>query len=371
MASIQRIKSPLTGEISYRAQVRVKGRPSESASFPNRKEAEQWGGSIEAAIREGRHFPTAKARRTTFAELVERYRTTTLPGMKPKEAATRDRHLRWWADRFEGLALVEVTADRVAEARDALAASTFTRGKPRTDAEGRVIPPKAYPMRGASVNRYLASLSHLLSIAMREWRLIDRNAVADISRKKESRGRTRFLSDDERDRLLIACEKSSWAPLYALVLLAITTGGRRGELVGLKWADVDLKPGRALVHETKNGEPRVLPIVGKALDAIRELKLQGSARSEYVFPQPSGHPGPYENFDSHWYAALAEAGIEGLRFHDLRHTTASYLAAQGASLLEIADVLGHKTLAMVKRYSHLVQGHKATVIEKMAKAKGL
>jgi integrase len=80
---------------------------------------------------------------------------------------------------------------------------------------------------------------------------------------------------------------------------------------------------------------------------------------------------PYEHFDAHWYAALEASGIKDFRFHDLRHTTASMLAAQGASLLEIADVLGHKTLAMVKRYSHLVVDHKAKVIEKMITAKGL
>lgn len=80
---------------------------------------------------------------------------------------------------------------------------------------------------------------------------------------------------------------------------------------------------------------------------------------------------PYAGFDAHWYAALARAGIEDFRFHDLRHTCASYLAAQGASLLEIADVLGHRTMAMVKRYSHLAEGHKATVIARMARERGL
>jgi len=156
--------------------------------------------------------------------------------------------------------------------------------------------------------------------------------------------------------------------------------GRRLAAIGLdrcprrvEAADVrlDTKAARAVVHETKNGEPGTLPLVGKALESLRELKLKGSARSEYVFPQPSGLPGPYENFDAHWYDALEAAKIEDFHFHDLRHTTASMLAAQGASLLEIADVLGHKTLAMVKRYSHLVVDHKAKVIEKMVVAKGL
>ena len=372
MASIQRIVSPLTKGVAYRAQVRVKGRPSESATFPNKKEAAAWAASVETAIREGRHFPHAAAKRTGFDALAKDYAETVLAEFDEKERMTRERQLAWWSGQFAGLALAEITADRVSQARDRLAAETFAKGKPHKDRKtGEVIPPKQYKRSGATVNRYIACLSHALSFAVKERRLIDRNPVSDISRKKEPRGRTRFLSDDEREALLDACAKSEWAPLHALVLLAITTGARKGELIGLRWADVDLKAGRALLRETKNGEQRTLPIAGRALEALRELKLQNSARSEYVFPQPSGLPGPYVYFDAHWYAALESAGISDCHFHDLRHTTASMLAAQGASLLEIADVLGHKTLAMVKRYSHLVVDHKAAVIEKMVAAKGL
>jgi integrase len=372
MASIQRITSPLTGDISYRAQVRVKGRASESATFPNRQEAKAWAASVETAIREGRHFPHAAAKRTSFDALAKDYLETALTDFDVKERATRTRQLTWWSRQFSCLALAEITADRISRARDALAAETFSRGKPRKSRKtGEMIAPKQYKRSGATCNRYIQALSHLFTFALKERRLIDRNPVSDISRKKEPRGRTRFLSDEERDALLDACGKSDWLALHALVLAAITTGARRGELIRLKWSDIDLKKGRALVRETKNDEQRTLPLAGKALEALRELKLQNSSRSEYVFPQPSGLPGPYENFDAHWNAALEAAGIRDFHFHDLRHTTASMLAAQGASLLEIADVLGHKTLAMVKRYSHLVVDHKARVIEKMIAAKGL
>jgi integrase len=372
MASIQRIVSPLTKDVSYRAQVRVKGRAAESATFPNRKEAEAWAASLETAIREGRHFPHAAARRTSFDALAKDYIETVLPEFDETQRAARIRHLGYWSKQFAGLTVAELTADRISKARDALAAETFTKGKVRTNRKtGETTLPKEYRRTGATVNRCMATLSHVLSFAVKERRLIDRNPVADISRKKESRGRTRFLGDDERTALLAACEKSEWAPLHALVLAAIATGARRGELLSLKWADVDLKAGRALVRETKNDEQRTLPLAGKALEALRDLKLKGSARSEFVFPNPSGHPGSFEYFDKYWYDALEAAGISGFRFHDLRHTTASMLAAQGCSLLEIADVLGHKTLAMVKRYSHLVVDHKAKVIEKMIAAKGL
>jgi integrase len=403
MASIQRIVSPLTSEVSYRAQIRVKGRASESETFPNRKEAEAWAASVESAIREGRHFPHAAAKRTSFDALAKDYINTVLPEFDETQRAARTLHLDWWANQFGGKSVSEITKDVIAKARDACAAETFTKSPRIPDDVSRKIlelakadkthrqiaaeagqsltvvrrvvngktKPKEHKRSGATVNRYIATLSAVLSFAVDERSLLDRNPVSSVSRKVESRGRTRFLLDAERTALVDACTKSDWAPLHTLVLLAISTGARRGELLSLRWADVDLKAGRALVRESKNGEQRTLPLAGKALDALRALKLNGSGRSEWVFPNPSGHPGPFENFDAQWYAALEAAGISDFHFHDLRHTTASMLAAQGASLLEIADVLGHKTLAMVKRYSHLVVDHKAKVIERMVAAKGL
>ncbi|MGH3429196.1 MAG: tyrosine-type recombinase/integrase [Mycobacteriales bacterium] len=336
------------------------------------KEARAWASSVEASIREGRHFPHAASRRTSFDALAKDYIETALTEFDEKEKGTRVRQLDWWAKQFAGLSLAEVSADRISKARDALGAESFAKGKVRVVRRtGEIIVPKEYKRTPATVNRYLATLSHTLSFAVKERRLLERNPVGDIRRKREPRGRTRFLSDEERTALLEACAKSDWTPLRTLVLLAITTGARKGELIGLRWVDADMKSGRALVREAKNGEQRTLPLAGKALEALHALKLKGSARSEYVFPNRSGHPGPFEHFDSYWYEALETAGIDGFRFHDLRHTTASMLAAQGCSLLEIADVLGHKTLAMVKRYSHLVVDHKARVIERLIAAKGL
>jgi integrase len=372
MASIQRIKSPLTGTISYRAQVRVKGRPAKSETFPNRKEAENWATGLESAIRENRHHPHLAGGKKTFADAVDRYYKSVTNDATDTDKRTRQLHLDWFGEQFAGLTLAEITPDRVAEARDALAAEKFVRGKHERNDDGTIkAEATQYQRSGATINRYLATLSHMLNVAKKEWRLIDRNPVADIAKKKEGRGRTRFLSDAEREKLLEVCAASGWPQLHTLVVLAISTGARRGELITLKWGAVDLKGGKAILEKTKNGEARTLPLVGKALEALRTMKLQGSAKSEYVFPNPSGFPGYFEHFDHRWRDALTAAGLEGFRFHDLRHTTASYLAAQGASLLEIADTLGHKTLTMVKRYAHLTQSHKVSAIEKMAKERGL
>jgi len=373
LASIQRLTSPLTGRVAFRVQIRLKGHPAQSATFRKRKDAERWASSIESAIREGRHFPHTRSQRISFVSVVQRYRESVLGDGPLSRRVNTGRHIAWWVDHFGSLALAAITPDRIAEARDALAMQTFVRGRIRKDEDGRDILPPTYKRSGATVNRYLATLSHIFATAVMQWRLIDKNPVHDVSKKKEARGRIRFLNDEERDALLAACAKSAWRPLHALVLLAISTGARRGELIRLRWTDVtiDGPAPRAIIQHTKNGDPRRLPLVGKALDAIRELNATNAGQSELVFPSRLDSSRAYEAFDAHWYAALASAGIADFRFHDLRHTCASYLASQGASLLEIADVLGHRTITMVKRYSHLAQGHKVAVIERMTKARGL
>ena len=365
--------SPLTGRVAYRVQIRLKGHPAQSGTFRNRKDAVRWASSIESAILEGRHFPHTRSRRINFASLAQRYRENILADAPLSRKVNAERHIDWWVDHLGNLSLAAVTPDCIAQARDALALQPFSRGRIRKAGDGREMSPPTYKRSGATVNRYLATLSHIFATAVMQWRLIDKNPVHDVSKKKEARGRIRFLRDHERDALLAACAKSSWQPLRALVLLAISTGARRGELIRLRWVDVtiDEPSPRAIIHHTKNGDPRRLPLVGKALDAIRELRLSNAGESELVFPSRLDPGRAYEAFDAHWYTALASAGIADFRFHDLRHTCASYLASQGASLLEIADVLGHRTITMVKRYSHLAHGHKVAVIERMTKARGL
>lgn len=376
MASIQRIVSPLTKEVSYRAQIRVRGK-SESATFPRKAEAVEWAAKLETAIREGKHFPHAAARRVGFDALAKSYVENALGDFDDKQRATRVQQVTWWSEQFKGRTVAEITGDVVKAARAVCASETYTRGKERKNKKtGEVVPPKEYKRSAATVNRYVAALSAVMTYAIKEHSppLLATNPVASVTRKSEPAGRTRFLSDDERTALLDACAKSPWKPLHALVLLAITSGARRTEMTSLRWADVDMTAGRALVRKSKNGEQRTLILAGEALKALQALEAARAEkprdeRSEFVFPDELG--GAMQFFDSDWHAALTAAGIKAFRFHDLRHTCASYLAAQKCSLLEIADVLGHKTLAMVKRYSHLVVEHKAGVIERMVAAKGL
>lgn len=211
----------------------------------------------------------------------------------------------------------------------------------------------------------MAALSHAFSIAVREWEWVDDSPLRKVSKPKEPRGRVRFLSDDEREILLVACKQSEAPYLYPLVILALSTGARRGELLGLKWGDIDFQRETAILHETKNNERRSLPLTGLALKQAKKLASIRRIDSDLVFPDITGKK-PIEIRPA-WEQVLKEAGIKDFRFHDLRHSAASYLAMDGASLAEIAEVLGHKTLQMVKRYSHLTEQHTASVVGKMNK----
>ena len=173
----------------------------------------------------------------------------------------------------------------------------------------------------------------------------------------------RYLSDEEREALLAACKKLD-ETLYLIVVVALSTGARRGEIMNLRWPDVDMNTGRAILRQTKNNETRVMPIVSHAMELLREHRKVRRLDSDLVFPHPFDPSRPW-NFESLWRKSKKAAEIEDFRFHDLRHSAASYLAMGGASLAEIAEVLGHKTLAMVKRYSHLSDSHVSGVVEKM------
>src|SRR5262249_21977397 len=206
-----------------------------------------------------------------------------------------------------------------------------------------------------TVNRYLAVLSHAFTIAVREWQWCADNPVRKVSKSKEPRGRVRFLSEDERQRLLESCQVSRNSSLYTLVVLALSTGARRGELLSLHWSDVDLKRGMLTFCKTKNGETRAVPLTGYALDVLAHHTKIRRHNTTLVFPDRTGRRpvGIREAFEY----AVKRAEIANFKFHDLRHTFASYLAMNGATLAEIAEVLGHKTLAMVKRYAHLSEAH--------------
>lgn len=345
------------GKVGYRAQVRLRGFPAQSATFPRLTDAKTWIETTKTAIRDGRYFAVSEARKHTLGELVDR-RIAEIqhdnPGALPKQKLI----LTWWKEKLGAYSLANVTPELVAETLD-----KFCRENIGTDKEPRYRKP-------GTRNRYHAALSVGFTRAVKEWRWARENPLRNVSKKTETSGRVRFLSDDERLRLLKACEESALPELMLIVMLALTTGMRRSEILGLRWPDVNLERRLIVLNKTKNRERRSVPIV-PAVEAL--LIAHGKVRRlgvDAVFPNRRKKPKPGDAggplwFDEFWYAALAKAGIDDFRFHDLRHTAASYLAMSGATTAEIAAVLGHKTLQMVKRYAHLSDQHTGKVVQRM------
>lgn len=354
MANIQKRVSK-SGETSYRVQVRLKGHPAETASFERLTDARKWAQQTESAIREGRHFKTVEAKKHTLAQTIERYSKEVLAHRD--NPVNQKTYLKYWKEVLGDYRLADVTPALIVEHRNALVGMQ--------NKYGRAI-------GLATANRYSQALGHVFTIAMKEWGWINQNPVANIAKYKEPRGRVRFLSDEERANLLEACKESDNPFLYTVVVLALSTGARKMEILGLKWQDIDFERKQIVLHETKNDDRRVLPLQGFALGLMKDHAKVRKLGCDYVFPSKKASKNAqgkiiYQPIDirTAWENALEKAEIEDFRFHDLRHSAASYLAMNGASLAEIAEVLGHKTLQMVKRYAHLSEAHTHSIVSKM------
>jgi integrase len=217
------------------------------------------------------------------------------------------------------------------------------------------------PIGPATTLRYLAAHSHVFTVAIKDWEWAEINPVAGVRKPREPRGRVRFLDDEERQRLLEACRSSRSADLYAFVL-ALSTGMRRGEIAKLDRRDVDLDRQVITWRETKNGTFRGVPIRGPVFDVLKARAKILRLDSPLVFPGKD--PRTPVDLTTPWQTARSRAGIKGFRFHDLRHSAASYLAMNGASMLELGSILGHKSTQMTKRYAHLSVDHLASVLER-------
>lgn len=338
------------GKTAYRVRIRMSGYPDQSATFSSKTAAKKWAKVTEAAIIEGRHFSSQKAKRRTLAAAIDRYLDDHLPGLSQSEQRNRRRHLEYWRKHLGKMTLAHLCndAEPIRQAKKGLARSKTARGQKRST---------------STINRYHASLSKLFTCAMR-WGWCASNPMLMVEKGAEHPGRDRYLSDGELERLLEATAASRDPYLDIVVKLALTTGGRYGEVLGLTWRNVSIERETVTFRDTKNKDSRTVPLVEPALSAVVELHSRRRKDSELLFPW--SRPDRPKNIRKGWSKALEAAGIEDFKFHDLRHTCASYLAMNGARPSELAAVLGHKTLAMVKRYSHVGEQHTAALVRDMA-----
>lgn len=326
------------GSFTYRARVRIKGHPSVSESFSSLALAKKWKRNTESAIEQDRYQFSPAEKKYTLAELIDRYIEMILP-TKPKNARNVKQHLLWWKKELGHCLLSNIKPSQIAQKRDELLAQDTFYNKPRSS---------------TTVVRYIASLSHAFSIALKEWGWINENPVQKINKPRLPQGRIRFLDEIEKNRLLEVCRKSNSSFLFPIVVLALSTGMRKAEILTLTWDDIDLNRGSIHLQTTKNGDRRIIPLVGLPLELLKNIKF--TSQTKLAFPSLKD-PNTFIDIRSAWESVLQKAQITNFKFHDLRHTAASYLAMKQASLLEIGALLGHKTVQMTKRYAHLSDNH--------------
>jgi len=209
----------------------------------------------------------------------------------------------------------------------------------------------------STVNKELTVLRHMMNKAI-EWGYLQENPLKNVRWFREKRGRLRFLSAHEIAALLRECSK--W--LRPIVLFALNTGMRRGEIMSLTWDCVDFEAKVIYVTETKSGDMRVIPMNQVSETILRDLREQAGRDQKYVFVNPTTGR-PWVNIRKPFMEACKAAGISDCTFHTLRHTFASQLVMKGIDLKTVSELLGHKNIQMTMRYAHLSPDHKRLSVE--------
>ncbi len=295
-------------------------------SFDSKLEAEKWARDLEAQVdRFGAAPDTKILESTTLGQLLERYQRE----ISPTKRGSMQEIQRLDVLRRHDLAyrtMIGLSQQDIASFRDERLQS--------------VAPSTAV--------RELAILSHVLEVAIRDWGLpLAKNVVKLVRRPVIRNERSRRLTGDEEQRLLDGCDTGQIPYLKTLLILAIETGMRRGEILGLRWSDISHNRRVITLTMTKNGSGREVPLSQLAFDALMDWKSRAEVDQSTVFPMTAGA------LEQAWRRLLIRSGIKALRFHDLRHEGVSRLFERGLNMIEVSSISGHKELRMLKRYTHL------------------
>jgi integrase len=306
----------------WQARVSRKGEQSLVKTFQTKEDAERWARSIEVEWDKGTYQNTHQAQKTTFGELIERYLREVTPLMR----GAKEDAIRLKAILRKPIAKVNVlllNSSRIAKYRDA----------------------RLQEVSAGTVIRELAYFSSIINHARREWDINIANPVMLVRKPPSPQGRNRILSHEEEVKLLQACEPKANRNIYTrpFIILALETAMRRGELLSLRWDNIDCAKRTAFLHLTKNGDSRTVPLSIRAIEALKALPRSIDGR---VLPIN------FAALENTFKRARERAGLNDLRIHDLRHTAVTRLAEKLPNLIELSAVSGHRSLAMLKRYYH-------------------
>jgi len=309
--------------IGWQVAVRKKGYPPQYKTFRTRKEAEAWAAVVESEMVRGVWRDRSAAETTTLKMCLDRYADQIIP--TKKGGGHRELgFLRQW------------------QARPI--ACKFMASIDGQDVVASIREMEAERKSANTIRLHLALLSHLFEMARKEWRMTTLVNPVELARKpKIPQGRDRRLVGDEEVRLLAAC-RSVNPELAAIVTFAIETAMRQGEILSMTWGSVDLKRRVARLANTKNGPDRDVPLSNAALAVLSALPRRVDGKV-WTYTQ--------DGMRASWRRAIKQAGIAGLTFHDLRHEATSRLFEKGFNPMEVSTITGHKTLQMLKRYTHL------------------
>lgn len=331
---------------TFTATIRMKGYESISRTFDTKGEARAWAADIESEIK-GRRFKDPRRANVVLEEAFNRY-LDTVTTRKAKTTQERERRLAKVLQLHLGTEtlLPDITPSVVSNYRDQ-----------------RLSQVSSY-----SVRLELALLSHLFKKAIKEWELPLENPVDSVERPKVPKGRILFLKENEAKDLLYACQVSRNKMLYPYILLLLHSAMRPSEAAGLRWNQIDLMRRSLTLYITKT-EPRTVPLTKSVVRALHEIR--GTKRDyDFVFLNEEGRSEqarniPSSRFRAAFNVARTRAGLPDLHMHDLRHTAASHMLMTGTDLRTLAAILGHSTLQMVLRYTHLLDEHKLNAVDRI------
>lgn len=336
----------------FRAYVRrmIAGKSVGSSKVcATRSEAKEWLRNNEADFA---LIANAKERGKTFAKVADLFaKAPPARGTKYWEPA----HVDFWIVELGNMGIGEISRGDI----NAAIAKLQTAKAQRHTPVGLVETDKT--LSAGTINRYLASLSSVFNFAV-DREIIDLHPMkaGRVRKLKEGNGRKRILNDDEVLRLLKAAEESRWPMMPLFLRMLLTTAARKSEVLNLKWQDVNLAESVAILHETKNGRARALPLVADVKAALIEANKVRPIKSDHVFFDPK-HPERPKNVDVIWKCVRQRAGLwqdradrlDQVVLHTTRHSAVTKMLKGGANLTQAAVVSGHQTLAMLKRYEHL------------------
>lgn len=313
-------------------------------------EAKEWLRNNEADIV---LMASAQDRGKTFSQIVDLF-TQTPPQRGTKYWAPS--HLDFWIAEFGNMRITDISRGDINAAVTKL---QITKARQRV-VSGEVAK-STRNLSAGTINRYLASLSSVFNFALNMDVLeVHPMKAGNVKKLKESKGRRRILTADEEQRLYAAAKESSWAMMPLYLRMCLTTGARKSEVLKLRWQDIHLGESVAILPTSKNDEQRALPLVADVRAALEEARKVRPLHSDYVFFDPR-HPERTKNVDTIWRFVRQRAGLwqdrdnplDWVVLHSTRHTVATKLIKKGANLAQTANITGHKTLAMLKRYTHL------------------